>query len=85
MSYGPDIPDIFRRAAGYLDCILKGTSPAMLPGSSPPSLNLLNQKVAGTLGLSLPSTHSPQNQAVREQDSAGIPSRAASKANPKEE
>jgi putative ABC transport system substrate-binding protein len=57
MSYGPDIPDIFRRSAGYVDRILKGASPAMLPVQQPTKFEfIINQKAAGALGLSLPST-----------------------------
>jgi putative tryptophan/tyrosine transport system substrate-binding protein len=57
MSYGPDIPDIFRRSAAYVDRILKGASPAMLPVQQPTKFEfIINQQAAGALGLSLPST-----------------------------
>lgn len=55
MSYGPDIPDIFRRAAGYVDRILRGASPAALPVQLPATFAFaLNQATATALGLTLP-------------------------------
>ena len=57
MAYGPDIPDIFRRAEGYVDRILKGADPATLPVQEPAKFELvLNEKAAGTLGLALSPT-----------------------------
>ncbi|MGA8757376.1 MAG: ABC transporter substrate-binding protein [Stellaceae bacterium] len=57
MAYGPDIPDIFRRAAGYVDRILKGADPATLPVQEPAKFELvLNEKAAGALGLALSPT-----------------------------
>jgi putative tryptophan/tyrosine transport system substrate-binding protein len=57
MSYGPDIADIFRRSAAYVDRILKGATPATLPVQQPTKFEfIINQKAAGALGLSLPST-----------------------------
>jgi putative ABC transport system substrate-binding protein len=55
MSYGPDVPEIFRRSAGYVDLILKGANPAELPVQQPTKFEfLLNQKAAAALGLIIP-------------------------------
>jgi putative ABC transport system substrate-binding protein len=57
ISYGPDIVDQFRRAAGYVDRILKGEKPADLPVQQPTKLELaLNLKAAKGLDLEVPST-----------------------------
>jgi putative ABC transport system substrate-binding protein len=56
MSYGPDVPDIFRRSASYIDRILKGTSPAELPMQQPDKYDfVINLKTAKALGLNVPS------------------------------
>jgi ABC-type uncharacterized transport system substrate-binding protein len=56
-SYGPDVPDQFRRAAAYVDRILRGEKPANLPVQQPVKYELvINLKTAKALGLSVPPT-----------------------------
>jgi putative ABC transport system substrate-binding protein len=55
MSYDTDIPDLYRRAAFYVDRILKGAEPSQLPVQLPTKYDLVvNLKVAKTLGLTIP-------------------------------
>lgn len=55
MAYSADYPDIFRRAADYVDRILRGTRPAALPVREPAKFTLsINLKAAGAIGLTLP-------------------------------
>jgi len=57
ISYGPDLVDPYRRAAGYVGRILKGEKPAELPVQAPTKYQLVvNLKTAKALGLEVPST-----------------------------
>jgi putative tryptophan/tyrosine transport system substrate-binding protein len=57
LSYGPSFPDIFRRAAGYVDRILRGERPANLPVQAPVAYHLaINLKTTRAFGLTAPNT-----------------------------
>ena len=55
MTYGPNCTDLFRRAATYVDKILKGTKPADLPVEQPKKFEfIVNLKAAKQIGLTIP-------------------------------
>ena len=57
MSYGPDVQALVRKAASYVDRIIKGEKPGDLPVEQPARLDLvINLKTARALGIEIPST-----------------------------
>jgi putative ABC transport system substrate-binding protein len=57
LSYGPDVVDLFRRAASYVDRILRGEKPGDLPVQFPTKFEMIvNLKTANALGLAVPSS-----------------------------
>jgi putative ABC transport system substrate-binding protein len=57
MSYGPNVPGLFRRAAEVVDKILRGTTPGDIPVEQPTTFELIiNLETAKALGLTVPQT-----------------------------
>jgi putative tryptophan/tyrosine transport system substrate-binding protein len=57
LSYGPDEMDLFQRTAGYVDRILKGTSPLDLPVQQPTKFELvINRRTAKEMGIEIPAS-----------------------------
>jgi putative tryptophan/tyrosine transport system substrate-binding protein len=57
MSYGPNVPDQYRRAADFADKILSGTKPSDIPVEQPTKFDLvINVTTARALGLTIPAT-----------------------------
>jgi putative tryptophan/tyrosine transport system substrate-binding protein len=57
LAYGPDVAEIYRQAARFVDRILKGASPADLPVEQPATYELaLNRRTAKALGLTVPAS-----------------------------
>jgi putative ABC transport system substrate-binding protein len=67
ISYGPDLPDMFRRCGGYVGRILGGSKPADLPIQRPARFELVvNLKTAKALGITIPETILVRADAVLE-------------------
>ena len=57
MSYGPNLPDLYRRSADYVDKILRGANPGDIPVEQPTKFDfIINLTTAKALGISIPLT-----------------------------
>jgi putative tryptophan/tyrosine transport system substrate-binding protein len=71
MAYGPNVPDNFKRAAGYVDRILKGAKPGDLPIQQPSRFDfVINMRTARQLGVTLPQAMVLSAAEVIERDAA---------------
>ena len=67
MSYGPNYPDLFRRAGEYVEKVLRGAMPADIPVEQPTKFDLvINLTTAKALGLDIPATLVARADAVIE-------------------
>jgi ABC-type uncharacterized transport system substrate-binding protein len=74
VAYGPNIVDQYRRAAGYVDRILKGEKPADLPVQVPTKYDLaINLKTAEALGIEIPPTLVARDSRIGVQNACGLP------------
>ena len=68
MSYGPNYPDLFRRAGEYVDKVLRGAMPADIPVEQPTKFDLvINPTTAKALGLDIPAALIARADAVIEE------------------
>jgi len=79
MSYGPDLPDLYRRAATHVDKILRGANPAEIPVEQPSTFILvLNLETARSLGITIPESVAVQVTEILGQSASPEPRQAPS-------